>query len=172
MAELFHLPDQPIRLTARNIWLHGDDVIGHNVARLFARSIEVQLDGSYALRLGAQRQKIEVLDTAYVVTRVEHIDSGDDGAGMIFVHTSDGQRQPLDPSTLMQSSEHVLYCRVRRGNFEVPCRFSPQQYHDLALWADCDAQGFYLPPGPKRWHLAPYDPRPRAYVGDVLAAKA
>ena len=164
MADAFCLPEQPIRVNSRNEWLHGDDPIGPRVANLFARNVEVQRDGTYAVRLGGQRQAIEVADTPFVVTRVLWQSSAEPAGEHLVVHTSDGRVEPLDANTLMQSADNVLYCRVRRQGFLVPCRFAPQQYHALALTADSDHEGFFLPVGAGRYRLAPYDRRPH-FVG-------
>lgn len=160
MADIFLLPEQPIRLNSRNEWLHGDDPIGPRVANLFARHIEVQEDGSYAVRLGAQRQAIDVADAPIVVLRLQCQPTGEAPGARWLLHLSDGHSEALDPSTLMQSADNVLYCRVRRGEFWLPCRFAPQQYHTLALSAEIDEGGFFLPVAGGRYRLAPYDRRP------------
>jgi hypothetical protein len=60
----------------------------------------------------------------------------------------------------MQSADNTLYCRIVRQNFEVPCRFAPQQYHALALHAQTGAEGYSLRLGGHSYPIGPYHRRP------------
>jgi hypothetical protein len=158
VVDLLELDDRPIRLSARGEWLQGDQPLHPRVAQLFARSIAVEA-GRYVLRLRDWTSPIEVEDTAYFV-RSSSLDAEPaGGVAGIRLLLSDGAEERLDPRTLMQSADNVLYCRIRRGGQLLPCRFSPGQYHELVLAAGGD-DGTLTIAG-ARWRLSPYDPTPR-----------
>ena len=160
MADVFTLPTAPIRVNTRNEWLHGDDLIKAKVAKLFARSVRIEGDGSYAVCVGRDSQAIRVDDTPFWVTSM--VMQPMDGGRLQQVHLtlSDGQTEPLNPATLMQSADNTLYCRIVRQGFEVPCRFAPQQYHALALHAQSDGEGYSLLLGGKKYLIGPYSRLP------------
>jgi hypothetical protein len=147
MVELKELDELPIRVTARGEWLHGDRPLHPRVAALFQKS--VAYDGSaYLLRLQRWTSPLVVDDTAYFVRTLRGLE----------LQLSDGVTEPLDASTLMQSADNVLYCRVQRAGWALPCRFTAQQYHELALALANDAGAFVI--DGRAWPLAPYDRRP------------
>jgi hypothetical protein len=155
MAKWFELPDLPIRITARGEWLHGDEPLHPRVATLFARNVVPHADGTYFVQLGYARQQLEVEDTAFFVRSLRAPTVG--GAlGAVTLHTSDDVEEALDPSTLMQSEDNVFYCAIKRHDMTVPCRFTPAQYHELALHAEVDGDAAYLIVGGKRWPIKPY----------------
>jgi hypothetical protein len=161
MADVFMLPTAPIRVNTRNEWLHGEDLINARVAHLFAKSVQVQDDGSYAVCVGRESQSILVDDTPFWVTTLS-LEPGDGGPiERVQLTLSDGQHEDLDPRTLMQSADNTLYCRIVRQGFEVPCRFSPQQYHALAMHAQGQPGRYVMLMDGRRYPIAPYDRRPR-----------
>ena len=161
MAYLLELPELPIRVNGRGEWLHGDQPLHPRVATLFARHVVPTPEGAYFIQIGAQRQPLEVVDTPYWV-RACHVDAPGEALRAVKLRISDGAEELLDPTTLMQSEDNVLYCRVQRSHLLVPCRFTPAQYHTLALYMETEGEGFVLPVGAQRHALAPFDPRPIA----------
>lgn len=161
MADVFMLPTAPIRVNTRNEWLHGEDLISARVAKLFAKSVQIQEDGSYAVCLGQESQSIRVDDTPFWVTTLVMQPSGGGPIERVQLTISDGQQEELDPQTLMQSADNTLYCRIVRQGFEVPCRFSPQQYHALALHARGQSQRYVMHMNGAGYPIAPYERRPR-----------
>ncbi len=138
MAELFEIVDLPIRINSRGQWLHGDEPLHPRVQILFEKNVVPRVGGHYAVVLGHARQQLQVDDTAYFVRSiVEHGDTPGAGAGLrgVTLSLSDGHSEELQPQSLMQSPEHVLYCRIVRHGLSVPCRFSPHQYHSILLHA-------------------------------------
>lgn len=174
MADVFQMPTAPIRLNTRNEWLHGDDLIQSRVAALFSRSVQVQDDGSYAVRVGQDCQGVRVDDTAFWVSSMVMDTAGGDpshaGSGtrltQVRLSLSDGQSEWLNPATLMQSADNALYCRIVRQGFAVPCRFSPQQYHALTLYAHHTQEGYALEIEGKDYLIGRYDRRPRPCQND------
>lgn len=170
MADVFVLSHAPIRVNTRNEWLHGDDPINPRVAKLFAHSVQVAQDGSYAVHVGQDTQPIAVEDTPYhVASMVMEPEEGRKGAQRlkrVRLSLSDGAQEVLDPSTLMQSADNALYCRLVRQGHAVPCRFTPQQYHALALYAEQSAEGHTLTVAGTAHRVGPYDRRPQLLGGD------
>lgn len=161
MADVLEIPNLPIRVTERGEWLHGDAPLHPRVAALFKRSVVPHSDGTYELVVGRDRHPLVVADTPYAVEGM-HLQTGPSGEpAAVAMRLSDGEEEPLDPATLMLSDEHVLYGRVVRHGLEVPCRFPPSLYHQLALHVEAAPDGFELPLAGRRWPMSPYDPRPR-----------
>jgi hypothetical protein len=172
MPQYFELPNLPIRITARGDWLHGDEPLHPRVAVLFAKNVVPRLNGTYDVVLGHAKQTLQVQDTAYFVRSIAPQRSArGDGLACVTLWLSDGTTEKLQPETLMQSPQQVLYCRLVRHGLWVPCRFLPQQYHSLMLHA-CERQmqapvpgsaaaqqaQFVLPVGNRDYDLKPYDP--------------
>lgn len=130
MAIVLEIPDLPIRVTARGAWLHGEEAMHPRVARLFAQCV-VPTDRGYELHVGNSRAPIEVADTAFFVEQV-HLPAREGPPEALELTLSDGKRERLDPTTLMQGPDHALYCRITRAGFSVPARFPPGLYHRLA----------------------------------------
>lgn len=155
MATWFELPDLPIRITARGAWLHGDQPLHPRVAKLFARNVVPHADGSYFVQLGYARQQLVVEDTAFFVTSLRTV-TNKSTITKVTLQLSDGMLEDLQPATLMQSSDNVFYCRLSRHNLSVPCRFTPGQYHELALHAETEGSSIVLPIGSSKWPIRPY----------------
>lgn len=155
MAYLVELEEHPIRITARGEWRHGPSPLHPKVERLFRRNVTLGNDGNYILQIEFRRAPLEVEDTAFFVQSMR-LKEGREGLAEVELLISDEQWEPLDPRTLMQSPDHVLYCRIRRQNWAVPCRFQPQEYHELALHCDEDSQGCFLLLGGERYRIQPY----------------
>lgn len=158
MATWFELPDLPIRITARGAWLHGDQPLHPRVATLFARNVVPHADGAYFVQLGYARQQLVVEDTAFFVTSIRPVMDGERIA-KVGLQLSDGALEDLNPATLMQAADNTFYCRLRRHNLVVPCRFTPAQYHALALHAEMEQDTAMLPIQGRRWPIGAYDAR-------------
>jgi hypothetical protein len=168
MAHLLELEHLPIRLTARGEWLHGTVPLHPRVAELFARHVVPEPDGNYRIELGKARHPLDVEDTAYAVRRLD-LRGDANNLENVWLWLSDATDGPLDPSTLMQSADNVLYCRIIRNNLAVPVRFTPQQYHTLGLHVTHRDGHYALAMGGRYWPIAPYSigpaPVPGAHAG-------
>lgn len=160
MAEGFHIPEGTIRVNARGQWMHGNEPIADKVAALFAKHIACKGEGRYEISWQQQTQAVEVEDTAYFVRHLSLQQAGDT-LRRVQLHLSDGSVETLDPNSLMQSHENVLYCRVRRGQYLVPCRFEVSQYYQLAEHVEQDGEAFVLPVDGERYAIGHYDARPQ-----------
>ena len=114
MADVFTLPTAPIRVNTRNEWLHGDDLINAKVAKLFAQSVRIQKDGSYAVCLGKESHTIWADDTPFWVTSMVMEPMDGRRLQQVRLTISDGQTEWLNPGTLMQSVDKTrLYILTR-----------------------------------------------------------
>jgi hypothetical protein len=154
MATWFELPDLPIRVTAQGLWLHGDEPLHPRVETLFASHVVPTPDGAFYIQLGYARQRIEVADTPYIVRSVDATDDPSGQLSHVDLLLSDGARERLDPATLSQNTDNVLYCHLQRHGVRVRCRFTPAQYHALALRMETEDDAFYLPMAGDRWLVA------------------
>jgi hypothetical protein len=120
-------------------WYTDDERIDNpRIALLFSKSIQRASDGSFFLQVGDERAPITVEDTPYVVRTLE-----DDGAEGFVIVLNDGEREPLDPSTLEVGVDNALYTRVKQGRFRA--RFLRNAYYHLADRLDSDPDGrFFL----------------------------
>jgi uncharacterized protein len=129
-------------------WYSDDEPIPNRaINRLFSRTLKVLPDGRARLELGEDKADVQVEDTPWVVTAVE----GDPARGFTVV-LNDETRESLDPASLHVGPEHVLYCRVKRGQHEA--RFLRPAYYELARHAEPTADGVLLRVGKRRVKLA------------------
>ena len=163
MADFVELLEEPIRLDSQGVWYHGEDLINSKVADLFSRSIHIFADGSYGVSFGRKPQKIETVDTAFFVRRLECFTEGE-GVNTylerVELYLSDGTHELLDPSTLMQSVDNGFYCRLERGEFLVPCKFLPRHYHALGEWFSLESGLGFLCMANKQWPILAYHSAP------------
>ncbi len=129
-------------------WYSDEERIDNpRIALLFSRSIRRSPDGSYFLQVAEERAAITVEDTPYVVKAIE-----DDGKGGFILVLNDGEREPLDPASLVVGADNVLYCRVKNGSF--PARFLRTAYYHLSEHFQVDDRdGFSLVVRGQRYRL-------------------
>jgi len=85
-------------------------IVNQRIATLFSRHVVRESDGSYWLRIGDERARIEIEDTPFVVTSVDG-----DPQGGFRIRLNDGTEEPLPASTLQLGEGDVLYCAVKHG---------------------------------------------------------
>ena len=133
MAMLHYVDDRPIVLTERGTWEQGGEPLHPKVSRLFDSHIVPVSEYGFEIRIGHQRQTIEVRDCGFFIRSI-FLDRHSDGRLMaVRAQLSDGALERLDPSTFEQGENGVFYARVERHGFRTRCRFSSAQYHELAL---------------------------------------
>lgn len=159
MAQIVSFDNGPVRVNARGEWLQGGEPLHPRVVELFCRHLVPTLDGRVFIQLGFQRYELDVEDTVYFVTSLD-IEKTEGRIERVRLGISDGRQEFLRPDSLMQSIDHVFYCRVLRRELGVPCRFSPSLYHMLALEMDEDPAGHFLEVAGERHRVASYDPTP------------
>lgn len=161
MATLLEIEELPIRVNSRGQWLHGDEPLHPKVELLFQRSVRVNDDGTYRIEVGANKSAIEVEDVAFFVKSIRIFLSDERKIKRVQLKVSDGASEDLDPATLMQADDNVFYCRIRRDQFGVPCRFSPSAYHELVLYAEMQNSEIVLEVGGEFYDILDYSPKPQ-----------
>lgn len=162
MPSLLIIDDLPIRVTADGRWLHGDEALHPRVAILFAKCLIPKENGEYELHVGQQKSPVLVSDVGFFV-RAMRVVMGEQGdIEEVQLKISDETSQLLDLGTMMMSSDNALYCRIQRHGFEVPCKFTAQQYHELGLLAHFEGESAVLVSGKEKYRLNnSYEAAPR-----------
>lgn len=135
-AGFYAIESHTIRFGRDGEWYSdGERITNPRIARLFSRCVRRDGHGGYQLRMGEEHAPLEVEDTPYVVRQIEG-----DSRGFTVV-LNDDTREPLDPSTLRRGPDHVLYCRVKGGEYEA--RLLRPAYYALARWVRSSEDGRY-----------------------------
>lgn len=161
MAYLLEIEAFPIRINERGEWSHGGKSLHPRVELLFRKSIRVNEDGSYRIELGPNKSSIEVSDVAFFVQSISIMRDSDGQVESVQMTLSDGAVESLEPTTLMQSDDNVLYCGVLRDSFLVPCRFPTAAYHELAFLMDFDLEEPTLQIGGVKVSFGVYEKAPK-----------
>lgn len=145
-------PSSEIRIDREGRWYHrGAEMVRREFVRAFYRQLLLSSDGSYSLSWNGGAFSVDVEDTAYVVWRVEEKGEPSAAPDGYLLFLSDDTTEPLDPGTLFQGEDHVLYCRVKGGGF--PARFSRPAYYQLSAHVLEDRGTFLLPIGSRRYPI-------------------
>ena len=134
------------------IWHEGTEITDPRFALTILRSLQKTDDGKYLARCQGENCFIEVEDVPYVVQDVAfHKDGGK--LRQVDLLFPGGYMEILDPSTLQVSANHVLYCQVRRNQFDA--RFTRKAYFKLAAFIgeDPKAHTYFLEMKEKRYPI-------------------
>lgn len=124
-AGFYTVENSTIRFGRDGRWYaDGVPIENRRIADLFARHLERSEDGSYRLRMGDERVRIEVEDTPYVVIEVS------EGAEGFAIRLNDQSTERLDLRSLQIGDGEVLYCAVKGGRERA--RFLRPAYYQLA----------------------------------------
>lgn len=101
-------------------------------------------DGYYIEMSDADRCKIDVEDTAFVVRSAERVKVDNKEEENIQINLSDGSVEVLRLDSLSISGENVLYCSVKGNEFKA--RFSRKSYYQIIKDVEYDEEyrKFYL----------------------------
>ncbi len=140
-----------ISFRADGNWYADEEVIANSkIARLFSRHVRSDGQGGWVVDLGIDCQPVVVQDTALVVAGVD----GDARDGFV-VTTNDGISSELDCSTLVASSDNVLYCSVERGDRGlIRARFLRPAYYRLGEFFEDGPDGPLLCCRGRSYHVA------------------
>jgi len=138
-------------------WYHkGNLMFRQDIVSLLCEHLRRdEASGLFIIRLGGQECYLEVEDTPVVITRVEG-ETKKDGKGLeeilLFVKHLE-EPQVLDPTTLWQGKDNVLYCKVFPQR--LPARFLRPAYYQLARFVEEDSQQgkFYLNVAGSRYYI-------------------
>ena len=127
-------------------WFHeGVEITHQRTLELFSRSVCRDPLGGYRLQIGAERARIAVEDTPYMVREVNF------HGAEVELGLNDSSRETLDPRSLRIGRNHVLYCAVKGGAF--PARFLRPAYYQLVRHVEQDEAGYFLRFGQSKYYL-------------------
>ena len=153
MPSLLIIDDLPIRVTHDGRWVHGDEALHPKVAILFAKCLIPQANGEWELQVGQQKSAVLVSDAGFFVRAIRVVAGEQGDIQEVRIKISDDTEEMLDLGTMMMSSDNALYCRIKRHGFEVPCKFTAQQYHELGLLAHFEDENAWLLSGNEKYRL-------------------
>lgn len=118
-------------------WHEGDEISHERFRKTLLRWLDVLPDGRAILRLDETRYAhVDVDDALLLVTSLRW-----EGA-RAFVTINDGSEEELSYDTLSQSSDHTLYCLVRKNR--LLARIATPAYYQLADRIEESGNGFVL----------------------------
>lgn len=118
-------------------WHEGAPVTHERFHKTLLRWLDRLPDGRPILRLDERRYAyVEVEDSDLLVVSMHW--QGEHG----ILTLNDGSEEELDGSTLSQSSDHAMYCKVRKGR--LTARFLSPAYYVLAEKIEGTDDGFAL----------------------------
>ena len=159
MPPLLLIDDLPIRVSADGRWLHGDEGLHPKVAVLFSKCLIPKENGEYELQVGQQRAPVLVSDVGFFVRSIVLNQDATGQLESVKIKICDQVEETLNPESLMMSDDNSLYCRIERHGMNVPCKFLPGQYYELALLAELEEDVAWLDVQGQRYRLnCPYDP--------------
>jgi len=147
------LPPCMIFVSKEGKWYHeGAEIIHRAIFLWMIQSLEKTEDGIFIVHLNNQKCYLEVEDTPLVVQQVDRTLERPEGPEKIRLTLNDESQEILDPGTLRISSENVLYCTVKNGEF--PARFLRPAYYQIAEnITEDDAGGFLLQLNNKKYPI-------------------
>jgi len=126
------------------VWHEGSELDDPDLLRFFMEKMGRGEEGRLQLICQGELCLFDCEDVPYVVQSFE------ERGEKIRLRFPGGYEEDLDPSSLRVGPGHVLYCRVRQGQFEA--RFSRKAYLELAKKVEQDDQNRYC----LRWAGALY----------------
>jgi hypothetical protein len=134
------------------LWHYNAEMTHEGINRLLTDHVELDEKGRYVISFRGQRCFVDVEDTLFVITRVDHLPAGNGALETFRITLNDRSEEELDPATLSLSAENVLYTRVKSGRF--PARFLRKSYYQLADYIVEKDGAFFLPLRGRDYRLA------------------
>jgi hypothetical protein len=126
-----------IRRDGGGRWFNGDDPITHpHLIRSFDGWIDRAEDGRFCLSNAINWAYVTIEGPAYFVRDVA---PSPDGLDLLL---SGDRREPLDPDSLRQGPDGVLWCTVRNGR--CPACFDTHALVKMSEWIAEDHQGVFV----------------------------
>jgi len=133
-----------IRIDKEGTWYYrGAEMYRTDIVRYLYRYLKKDENQNYYIELSDyDRCRIDVEDTAFVVTSAEKLSSGEGEA--VRIQLSDGSEEGLCLDSLSISTENVLYCAVKGNAFKA--RFSRKSYYQIINDVEYDEKSgkYYL----------------------------
>jgi hypothetical protein len=149
------IPPCMIFVSKEGKWFHeGAEIIHRPIFLWMIQSLEKTEDGLFIVHLNNRKCYLEVEDTPLVVQRVDLIQEGSEKNAHLRLTLNDESQEILDPKTLRISSDSVIYCTVKDGQF--PARFLRPAYYQLAEnITEDNSGGFVLKLNEKEYPIQP-----------------
>ncbi len=145
-----------IHIDKEGAWFYeGNEITRRDILEHFMASLRRTENGGYIIQVGANSCPVDVMDTPFVVVRVDRVRSQSSGAEEILLSIRNVSGfEALNPETLRVGKDNVMYCEVFNRAF--PARFSRPAYYQLAEWImeDPDTGQFYLELNGKRYPIS------------------
>ncbi len=120
-----------------NLSIKGSEITDPATLKFFMKHLEALPDGSFQVICMGEINRITAEDVPYVV---QNISIHPERIELFFLGN---YGETLDPSTLWIGKNHVLYCKIRNGNFSA--RFNRKSYWEIAQEVQQDSsENFYL----------------------------
>lgn len=132
--------DEPcdIQIDKQGIWYYnGAEMIRQDIVQYFYQHLKTDKEGSFYIEINEEKCKVRVADVPYVIKSVDIIHSLNDEKPCFMVTLSDGKTEIINlDKPLRMGENNVLYCRVRKDEFEA--RFSRPAYYQLCKYIEYD----------------------------------
>lgn len=133
------IPSIDIRIDKDGVWYYkGNEMIRKDILELFFQSLDIDQQGRYLIKKDQETFYIEVEDVPFTVISIEPASNEKEGAMSFNILLSDQSVEKLDPTTLRQGEENVLYCSIKNKRFEA--RFTRKSYYQLAEYIQYDRE--------------------------------
>lgn len=106
------------------VWHDGTELDDPELLHFFMEKLHREKDGSLQLICQGELCTFECEDVPYVVQSFDEIKEG------LLLHFPGKYEELLKPESLRVGKENVLYCKVKKGEFDA--RFSRKAYWELA----------------------------------------
>ncbi len=115
-----------------------------DIVQYFYQYLRRDEEGHYLIEIGDDRCYVDVEDTPYVIRSVTVGISQSVSQLYVRLSLNDGSSERLNISAPLRiGDDHVLYCRVKRGEYEA--RFSRPAYYQFCEYITYDSRkGQYL----------------------------
>ncbi|MEW5724784.1 MAG: hypothetical protein AB1896_16855 [Thermodesulfobacteriota bacterium] len=134
------------------MWHQGAEMTHEGINSLLRANVRLDEKGRYLIRLGGQECFVEVEDTFFVIIRAAGRPAGTAPPEAVVITLNDGTKEELDPATVWQNKDNVLYALVKDGRF--PARFLRPGYYQLAEHLVEKDGRYVLPVGGGEYPLA------------------
>lgn len=135
-------PKKPLRawqyyIDAEGVFWHdGSELDDPELLYFFMDKMKHEANGSLQLMCQGELCTFKCEDVPYVVQSFDEVKEG------LQLHFPGNYHEILDASTLKVGKENVLYCKVKKGEFEA--RFSRKAYLELAKKIVQKKTGYFL----------------------------
>lgn len=129
-----------IVIDKEGVWhFRGAEMKRFDIIQYLYKFLKRDQDGNYLIEIEDDRCRVRVEDAPFVIRGVSVAVSGTQGRPGIEISLNDGSTEGLNLESPLQIGEdHVMYCRVKRGEYEA--RFSRAAYYQICKYIDYDRE--------------------------------